>query len=282
MIEGEPGIGKTSLWLAAVAQASVACVARPRRAAERSRGDVRLCQPWRPARVGPRRRPRRTPAGPANGEPSAWPCCATSRWAGATEALAIAVAFLNLLGVLAKDQRLLVAVDDIQWLDQASALALGFAIRRIGDNPIWFLLAHRVEAGADTPPVLDRALADVSHERIAVGPLGPEVLHRLLEMRLGPAFDHATVRAIHATSGGNPLFAIGDRARDAGEVGKSRHRRGAADPRRPHGSVTARVASMPGETQDALAVAAALASPTLELISRATGRAAEHAPGAGA
>ena len=200
VIDGEPGIGKTSLWLAAVGQASARAwhvlAARPTEVeatfAYASLGDLlasildddleNLPAPqWRALRVALLRD---EPEGPP------------------PEARAIAVAFLNLLGVLAKDQRLLVAVDDIQWLDQASALALGFAIRRIGDNSIRFLSPPR-GGGCRHAQVLDRALADVLHERIAVGPLSPEVLHRLLEMRLGPAFDHATVRAIHATSGGN-------------------------------------------------------------------------------
>ena len=277
VIDGEPGIGKTSIWLAAVAQASALAwrvlAARPTEVeatfAYASLGDLlaSVLDDDLASLPAPQRRALRVAL--LRDEPVGPP----------PEARAIAVAFLNLLTVLAKDRPLLVAVDDIQWLDPASALALGFAIRRIGDNPVRFLLAHRVEEGADAPQVLDRALADVSHERIPVGPLSPEVLHRLLGARFGPACDHATVRAIHATSGGNPLFAI--------EIGRAMQARSASldigeEPPIPDdlmALVTARVASLPDETQDALAVAAALASPTVELISRATGWAAERALG---
>ena len=72
---------------------------------------------------------------------------------------AVAVAFLNTLRGLAHDGPVLVAVDDVQWLDSASAHALGFAIRRVRDEPIGILLARRVEPGAALPPWLDRPVA---------------------------------------------------------------------------------------------------------------------------
>ena len=44
---------------------------------------------------------------------------------------AVAFAVLDALRLLAeRGERLVVAVDDVQWLDQASAAALGFALRR--------------------------------------------------------------------------------------------------------------------------------------------------------
>jgi hypothetical protein len=43
----------------------------------------------------------------------------------------------------------LVAVDDVQWLDEASRAALAFALQRISAGPLSVLLAARSEASAD-------------------------------------------------------------------------------------------------------------------------------------
>jgi predicted ATPase len=41
----------------------------------------------------------------------------------------------------------LVAIDDVQWLDEASREVLAFALRRVTDGPLSLLLAARTEAG---------------------------------------------------------------------------------------------------------------------------------------
>src|SRR3954464_10939442 len=52
------------------------------------------------------------------------------------DAQAVGVGFLNALRSLAGRQTILVAVDDIQWLDAASADALAFAARRLESEPV--------------------------------------------------------------------------------------------------------------------------------------------------
>jgi hypothetical protein len=54
----------------------------------------------------------------------------------------------------------LVAIDDVQWLDAGSIEALAFALRRITTGPLGVLLAARTEAPADpltidAPPLPD-------------------------------------------------------------------------------------------------------------------------------
>ena len=44
---------------------------------------------------------------------------------------------------------MLVAIDDVQWLDEASLDALTFAFRRAGRGPLGLLVAARTEAPAD-------------------------------------------------------------------------------------------------------------------------------------
>jgi predicted ATPase len=49
---------------------------------------------------------------------------------------AVSFAFLSALRGLAADGPVLVAVDDVQWLDVASATALSFAVRRLGGDRV--------------------------------------------------------------------------------------------------------------------------------------------------
>ena len=55
----------------------------------------------------------------------------------------VGLAALNLLSEVAGERPLICLIDDEQWLDQASAQALGFAARRLGANPVGLVFATR-------------------------------------------------------------------------------------------------------------------------------------------
>ena len=61
----------------------------------------------------------------------------------AAEPQAISLGLLTALRLLAADDELLVAIDDVQWLDQPSDDALAYVARRLSAEPISFLLARR-------------------------------------------------------------------------------------------------------------------------------------------
>ncbi len=67
---------------------------------------------------------------------------------GPAPANAVAVGLLNALRALSERERVLVALDDIQWLDAASASALAFAARRLEGDRVRFLLARRPAAAS--------------------------------------------------------------------------------------------------------------------------------------
>jgi DNA-binding NarL/FixJ family response regulator len=118
----------------------------------------------------------------------------------------VGLAFLSVLQLLAARQPLLIAVDDVQWLDPPSASALQFATRRLADADIKLLVAARRNDDAQQLQ-LERDLAR-SLVRVDVGPLSLGALHRLLLSRLGEPLSRPTLRKVHEVSGGNPFYAL--------------------------------------------------------------------------
>ncbi len=175
---------------------------------------------------------------------------------------AVSLAFLGALRELARGRPLLVAVDDVQWLDSASAFVLEFSLRRVESDPIAFLFARRGRAGTRRPLGLDQSLAGAVR-LLSVGPLSLGALHRLLRIELGRAFPRPLLRRIHEASGGNPFYAL--------ELG--RHlaaREGGVDPGGPlpvpeslQDLVRERIAAQPVDVRKALAAVAALSRPTV-------------------
>jgi DNA-binding CsgD family transcriptional regulator/DNA polymerase III delta prime subunit len=183
---------------------------------------------------------------------------------------AIALGFTEALRELARSRPVAVAIDDLQWLDRPSAFVLEFALRRLRGEAVAFLLTRRQEKeGALAPFDLERA---VGEERLALQPVGPlslGALHRLLSDRLDVVMSRPKLRRLRELSGGNPLFAL--------ELGRA-VQRGAIRleaveplPRTLASVVRDRLMLLPPDTQVALRAASALSHPTLELVSRAVG-----------
>ena len=58
----------------------------------------------------------------------------------------VATAFLTLVRELAADTTVVIAVDDLQWLDAPSAAALEFALRRLDDENLRVIYSIRSDA----------------------------------------------------------------------------------------------------------------------------------------
>jgi DNA-binding CsgD family transcriptional regulator len=119
---------------------------------------------------------------------------------------ALGVAVRTALELLAAEQPLVVAVDDVQWLDGSSAGALAFALRRTG-APMYVLLARRL-GSAIGPTSLESALPAPSVERLDVGPLSAGALQAVVCERFDRVFPRPTLLRIHEISGGNPFYAL--------------------------------------------------------------------------
>ena len=179
--------------------------------------------------------------------------------ARAPDERAIATGFLNAVRALARHGPVLVAIDDVQWLDAPSVGAVRFAARRMRFEPVGFLLAERVASPEAAPHGLDRTLGPERITQVNVGPMTMGALHRLIHQRLDVAFSRPALHRIHELSGGNPFFAV-ELAR-AGELSPEERLPESLDM-----LVRDRLTALPVDTQTALAAAAALAQPTVELV----------------
>ena len=116
--------------------------------------------------------------------------------------LAVSRAALGLLRGLARDGPLVVAVDDVQWLDTPTEHVLAFALRRLSDVPARALIARRGDGGP--PPLgLQHGATEVAVEPLPAGELGT-----LLHDRLALDLARPRLLELHRACGGNPFYAL--------------------------------------------------------------------------
>jgi DNA-binding CsgD family transcriptional regulator len=186
------------------------------------------------------------------------------------DAHAVGVALLGVLRSLGEREPLVVAVDDVQWLDAASAGALEYAARRFRGEPVGLLLARRSGLESALVDELRRSLGS-QFEEIAVGPLDLRSLHRVVAEHLGVALPRPLLAEVHQAAGGNPFYAL--------EIVRQLQRSGVSVeagqplpvPDSLHELVHGRLLALPTETRDLLLAAAAHAHPTLPITEAATG-----------
>ena len=112
----------------------------------------------------------------------------------APDRLAVAAGTHGLLTAAAAVQPLLVLVDDLHWLDPATAGALAFAVRRLGSDAVACVLSTRPGSPIlDGLPVHD--LAGLRQPDAAL----------LVQAVAGITPAPAVARRLHAGTGGNPL-----------------------------------------------------------------------------
>jgi DNA-binding CsgD family transcriptional regulator len=162
----------------------------------------------------------------------------------------------------------MVAIDDLQWIDAASAATLRFAFRRLREERIVVVATRRLEPRRTAQLELERMLGDERVTRMSVGPLTLGGLHELLRSRIGLAVSRPTLIRLHETTGGNPFYAL--------EIGHELVERGvepAPDEPLPvpggiRELVQERLERLEPTTRDVLLAAAALGRPTRPLLAR--------------
>ena len=203
LIEGSPGAGKTALW-----REGIAC-ARARRYRTLVARPVEVETALSFASLGDLLDPVLGKGMPSLPEPQrqALEIALLLRPADSgPDGRALATAVTGLLRVSSAETAVIVAIDDVQWLDSASAGVLAFAARRLAAHRVGFMLTRRIESDRGPLP-LETALED-SLERVRPSPLSLGALNRLLQERFGHAFSRPLVRRIREVSGGNPFFTL--------------------------------------------------------------------------
>ncbi|MGX9788837.1 helix-turn-helix transcriptional regulator [Mycobacterium sp. MMS18-G62] len=182
----------------------------------------------------------------------------------ATEPRAVAAAFLSAIETLANQTPVLIVVDDAQWLDPSSVFALDYAARRFSGR-IGVLATVRTGSNSGNTASWLHVHDPRALRRITLPPFTIGKLSELLNERLGTKISRPTLVRIHDLSGGNPFYAI--------ELGRAAAA-GASDrelalPDTLSELVQARIGGLPDSTQTALFATACLATPRLDVIARA-------------
>src|ERR1700737_620714 len=107
------------------------------------------------------------------------------------------------LARLADGQRLLIAVDDVQWADRVSRYALRALISRLVGLPVVWVLASRSEDLGLAVSATDV----VGVEHIRLGPLADTDIAEIAQDRLGPNINGRLEEMLGA-AGGNAFLAI--------------------------------------------------------------------------
>jgi DNA-binding CsgD family transcriptional regulator len=199
---GEPGIGKSAVWAAAVdlarSRGFAAWCARPSEVEAQLSfaGLADLLETAGPGVLAGLPAPQRNALEVAvrRAEPGDQP----------PEPFAISAGLLGALRLAAGAGPLLVAVDDLPWLDRASAAALVFAARRLAGEDVRFLVARR--SGRDSE--LERVAEPAGVVRVELRPLSFGAISGLLAARLARPLPRRVAQQVFQASGGNPLFAL--------------------------------------------------------------------------
>lgn len=189
----------------------------------------------------------------------------------------VAAATLSVLRLLAADGPVVIAIDDQQWIDRASAEALAFALRRIGDLPVGVVASVRVGDGVAPDPLGLAVAFGERLERRPLGPLTPAALHHVVRDQLGQLLPRPTLLRVKEASNGNPFYAL-EIARELLAAGVQPR---PGDPLPVPESVMAlvlrRLERLPARVRAVLLVTAALSVPRIETVREAVGARADDA-----
>jgi len=178
-----------------------------------------------------------------------------------TDQRAVAAAFLSVVDRLTDHGPVLLAIDDLQWLDPSTVHVIGFAARRLS-GPVGLLATLRAEADSGDAISWLQLPRPEAIQRIAVRPLPSRELSAVVRDALDRPITRAALARIHRMSAGNPFYAI-ELARTLGESTHDMLPGTLAE------LVRARIGSLDPAVYDVLLAAACLATPTVELVGAA-------------
>ena len=169
--------------------------------------------------------------------------------------------------IVSEEAPLIVAVDDLAWLDGPSSRVLAYALRRIGDERVGFVSTVRAdEPDADLPDLLSGLAAPV--HRLLVPPLDLAAIDALVRREVGLSLRRPALAWLHGASRGNPFLAL-EIARALQRTGGRPTFEGLGLSTTPGALVRERLAALPASTRLPLAAAAALGPPLVATLAAA-------------
>lgn len=184
---------------------------------------------------------------------------------------AISAAFHGALLALAAAAPTVVAIDDAQWLDAPSARVLEFVVRRLNDVPVGLIMTARSEELEAPPLGLGRSLQADRLQRLSVGPITLEATRQMLGSELSKGFSRPVLLRIHEAAAGNPFLAL--------ELGRTLLRQGIElepgmalpVPSNLADLVKVRSSELSDEVRQVLLIVSSASQPTVPLVARAIG-----------
>jgi DNA-binding CsgD family transcriptional regulator len=264
VIEGDPGIGKTTVWLEAIRRAEARSVRLLK--ASPAEGEAKL--PF--VALGDLVGEAFAEVGSALPAPQERALATALLLADSDEpadARTTSTAVVSLLTTLAREGPVVVAIDDVQWLDAASERVLAFAARRLPENAR-VLLSGRSQPLRKLP--LGLAAAEDGVDRLRLGRLSLAALHNLITSRLGIALARPILVRVTAASDGNPFFAL-EMARALKDMGANSFTQPLPLPSSLRELVADHVRGLSATAWEAVTVAAALSRPSFQAVVAALG-----------
>jgi DNA-binding CsgD family transcriptional regulator len=264
VLRGEPGIGKTTLWKAGVARAAEhgyqVRTTRPTESEAKlsfvGLGD--LLQDLGDEAFAELPGPQRLSLNVA--------LLRAEAPEGGLDHRTVCVAVLATLRSIASSASVLIAIDDVQWLDAATSQVFAFVARRVSDEPVRFLTSLRAAADSADPLDLASNLGEEAVRVIDVKGLSLDSLQALAQARLDMSFPRPTLVRILEASRGNTFFALEiARALKAGRL-QLEPRGLVSIPRDLADLVPTRLAELAASTQELLLTCSAASTPTTALL----------------
>jgi len=189
-----------------------------------------------------------------------------------TDHRVVAAALASSVERLAVRTPVLIAIDDVQWLDPSSQAVISFAARRF-DGRVGILVTERCDADSGTSALWLHLGRPDGLDRLTVSALSLGGLHALISARLGRTFARPTMVRIAEISGGNPFYALElARAIDMGSANAHSRLPGTLAE-----LMRMRISRLDPGVKDLLLVAASVATPTMELLAQVAGTTSERA-----
>ena len=124
------------------------------------------------------------------------------------EPRAVCAAFLGAIRRLAAQGPVVIAIDDLQWLDRPSVTALAYALRRLGTEPVGLLASARARSGGPAASLAGAGLMAGRLGHLRIGPLALADFEAAIWASVSGRLSRQTIRRLFDASGGNLFYGL--------------------------------------------------------------------------